>query len=301
MTSDNHHHPTVSILSAVYNESDYIEECIRSVQSQTLADFEHIIVDDQSTDDTFSKAQLLADARTTVVQNPTKGKVAAFNEAFRLSKGDYIVLLAGDDNLPENSLHIRVKNMEGIDPATEKAAGRGHLRSFSETPRFDKLVLPKHKLGNFTGGVVILTRALGCDVFSAPNELPNEDSWLRLCAEHFAQEIRDSPGIVLNYRIHERNSSGGRLEFSKSSENYRKRAEVYRLFAERYREQLTPEGAARLAAQVDLEQRRRSGSILRVLTAPGNPFLNRLSAAVHASPVLYRLRMIFFRFISGWR
>lgn len=44
--------PRISVITAVYNGADHISECIESVRSQTFTDYEHIIVNDSSTDAT---------------------------------------------------------------------------------------------------------------------------------------------------------------------------------------------------------------------------------------------------------
>jgi len=48
--------PRISIISAVFNEADFIEACMKSIAAQSFQDFEHIIVDDHSTDNTLELA-----------------------------------------------------------------------------------------------------------------------------------------------------------------------------------------------------------------------------------------------------
>ena len=52
--------PTVSILTTVYNRANFLGECIESVQQSKFKDYEHIIVDDGSTDDSVAIAKRYA-------------------------------------------------------------------------------------------------------------------------------------------------------------------------------------------------------------------------------------------------
>src|SRR6187200_2452417 len=99
----------VSILSPVFNESLYIDEMIRTVVAQSHSDWELLFVDDGSTDETADLIHTwtLTDPRIKLVSRDQKlGKVAAFNRAFDESSGSLLVLLAGDDRLPPDSLAI---------------------------------------------------------------------------------------------------------------------------------------------------------------------------------------------------
>jgi len=102
--------PRISILSAVYNEAQHIAEMIKTVQAQDLLDWEILFVDDGSTDDTVKliKKHAAQDPRVRLISHGSKlGKVKAFNTALEASLGDVIVLLAGDDRLPQGSLVSR--------------------------------------------------------------------------------------------------------------------------------------------------------------------------------------------------
>ena len=65
--------PRISILTTVYNREKYLAECIESVQNGHFQDYEHIIVDDRSSDGSVALAQSYAakDARIRVYQNET--------------------------------------------------------------------------------------------------------------------------------------------------------------------------------------------------------------------------------------
>ena len=88
----------VSILICCYNSGRYLEETLRSVYAQTMQDFEVIIVDDGSTDDTAAIARRCADDRTRIVSlKENRGVSYVRNLAVSLSKNRWVALLDSDD------------------------------------------------------------------------------------------------------------------------------------------------------------------------------------------------------------
>jgi len=99
--------PVVTILTPMYNASLYLDDCIQSVKSQTYHNWELLLIDDGSTDDSLKKALNWAerDSRIKVLfhnGNVNKGVSATRNLGIREAKGKYIALLDSDDMwLPE--------------------------------------------------------------------------------------------------------------------------------------------------------------------------------------------------------
>ena len=92
--------PTISILTTVYNREKYLAECIESVQKGRFQDYEHIIVDDGSTDNSVAIARAYAaeDPRIRVYQNETNlGDYPNRNKAASYATGRYIKYLDADD------------------------------------------------------------------------------------------------------------------------------------------------------------------------------------------------------------
>src|SRR5436189_6421222 len=89
--------PRVSVIMAAYNAQQYITEALRSVVAQTYDDWEVVVCDDGSTDDTFELASAF-DARVRIVQHAKNaGLAAARNSAVRHSQGELLALLDADD------------------------------------------------------------------------------------------------------------------------------------------------------------------------------------------------------------
>lgn len=93
---------TVSVIIPVYNVEKYIAETIESVLAQTYQDFEIIIVDDESPDNSIEICRRFTDERIRILQQKNRGAAGARNTGILHSQGNYIALLDGDDLwLPE--------------------------------------------------------------------------------------------------------------------------------------------------------------------------------------------------------
>ncbi|MDW8105871.1 MAG: glycosyltransferase [Armatimonadota bacterium] len=92
-------HPKVSVITPAYNVAPYIRQCIESVQAQTLTDWELVIVDDASTDDTVQVVQkYLSDPRIRLLQNVrNSGAGYTRNRALDAARGEWIAVLDADD------------------------------------------------------------------------------------------------------------------------------------------------------------------------------------------------------------
>lgn len=103
----------ISIIMPVYNSMDYLEDSIGSVLEQTYKDFELIIIDDGSKDDSFKICEDFAkkDDRIKVVHVENQGVSAARNLGISMSTGKYIRFMDADDTFLENSLEIMVGGM----------------------------------------------------------------------------------------------------------------------------------------------------------------------------------------------
>ena len=94
--------PTVSVIIPAYNQGHYLGKAIRSVLTQTFADFEIIVVDDGSTDNTRQVARSFSDSRMRYIHQQNAGLSAARNTGIRHATGAFLTYLDSDDLfLPE--------------------------------------------------------------------------------------------------------------------------------------------------------------------------------------------------------
>lgn len=107
----------VSIIIPVYNVSDYIEDCMRSVMNQTYNDIECILVDDASSDDSIAKCERMIAAyqgpmKFTVMHHETnRGVSAARNTGTERATGDYVLFVDSDDELSDDCIEKLIKPM----------------------------------------------------------------------------------------------------------------------------------------------------------------------------------------------
>lgn len=97
--------PKVSVITTVYNCDKFIAQSVKSILNQSFRDFEYIIVNDGSTDNTSEIVQKLAlsDNRIVFIDNKLNlGRVPSLNTSLKIAKGKYIAIQDADDlSLPE--------------------------------------------------------------------------------------------------------------------------------------------------------------------------------------------------------
>ena len=90
--------PELSILMLAYNSGDYIGQSVRSLLDQTYKDFELIIVDDNSTDETAEIINSFDDLRIKYMANrENKGVAYCRNKALKMAKGNFVSFFDSDD------------------------------------------------------------------------------------------------------------------------------------------------------------------------------------------------------------
>lgn len=105
--------PNVSVVIPSYNHGKFIQECIQSVLNQTYQDFEIVITDDGSSDNTVSKIQEFSDSRIKLFKFPVNmGASIAANHCILNSNGKYIAMLNSDDVWLSNKLTMQVDYLE---------------------------------------------------------------------------------------------------------------------------------------------------------------------------------------------
>jgi glycosyltransferase involved in cell wall biosynthesis len=104
--------PKVSVIIPAYNQGHYLGEAIQSVLDQTFSDFEAIIVDDGSTDNTRKVAQAITDSRFHYIFQENRGLSGARNTGIKNSQGPYLTFLDSDDLFLPEKLTLLVNELE---------------------------------------------------------------------------------------------------------------------------------------------------------------------------------------------
>ena len=90
--------PSVSVVMPVYNGAAFLREAIESVLAQTFRDFELLLINDGSTDDTQEIIDSYRrDSRLRCISRPNKGLIATLNEGWQRARGSYIARMDADD------------------------------------------------------------------------------------------------------------------------------------------------------------------------------------------------------------
>ncbi len=121
--------PLVSVVIPAYNAAQTLKATVQSVFEQTVQDFEIVIVDDGSKDDTLKVAQSIADSdsRVKVISQPNGGAAAARNTAVRATTGKYLALLDADDLWVAHKLERQIEFLEK-NPSVQAVQCGAHLR-----------------------------------------------------------------------------------------------------------------------------------------------------------------------------
>jgi len=102
----------ISVVMPLYNGEKYILEAVESVLNQTCKEFELIIVDDGSTDNSVKIVKSFKDERIKLIESKHAGIVEALNLGIRISQGEYIIRADADDVSELNRFEILLNYME---------------------------------------------------------------------------------------------------------------------------------------------------------------------------------------------
>jgi hypothetical protein len=215
----------VSVITTTYNAEPYVEQCIRSVLAQSFEDWEHIVVDDGSSDRTLEIVRSFQDPRIRVLPLEHRGLGAlaeTFNAGLAMARGNLIGVLDGDDAWLPHKLTTQVPAFE--DPSVMLSWGRALIIDENNrvtrrwrTPRASRHDLTLPELFRFLARWNVLSPAMTVVLRRTALErihgfqqngsslLVDLPTWLMLCgsvpgrARYFDQDL----GL---YRIHNSNT-----------------------------------------------------------------------------------------------
>ena len=137
----------VQIFIPVYNGSEFISECIRSVLTQTYRDFQICIVDNNSTDNTVNIVKKFNDKRIKIYLNKKNiGALGNFNRCLDLSNSTYFILLPCDDILEKNYLN-------SIIPILEKNNNLCLAYGMTDRINIKSKLINNYNINNFKSGI----------------------------------------------------------------------------------------------------------------------------------------------------
>ncbi|MDB5263107.1 MAG: hypothetical protein JWQ14_2388 [Adhaeribacter sp.] len=205
---------TVSVLIPTYNNAHFLDETIQSVLNQSYTDFELIIVDNHSTDNTDDVVQpYLIDPRLRYYKNATNiGMVGNWNKCLEYAQGTYIKYLCSDDKFHPDLLEKFVAVMEQYPHVAIVSSYReyfGEKRFKQELPPFSGLRSGKEAIclslekWNWIGEpTTVMFRRSGLKVGDFKTDykyFPDWDMWLRLLTTGDCYII---PETLSYFRLH---------------------------------------------------------------------------------------------------
>lgn len=210
--------PTVSVIIPSYNHAAYIGECIESILAQTFTDFELIIVDDGSPDDSDRVIRGYTDPRIRYHRQPNGGRPALTrNKGVEMARGKYVTFVDSDDRWRPEKL---AKQVEAARLHPEAALICSKAEQFNDDGpmcilphyRFKRSgqVFPFLLFYNFILTLTVMVRKSVLDEVGSFDPRPefraveDYELWLRIAAKypiHFIDEV------LADYRIHGNNLS----------------------------------------------------------------------------------------------
>ena len=215
--------PKVSVIIPSYNHDKFVRESIQSVLDQTYQDFEIVITDDGSRDNTVEEIKKFKDKRIRLfVLEENKGAVYATNHCIQKAKGEYVTLLNSDDAYYPDKLEKQVKY---LDTHPDIAAVFGFAQAMDSDskeiiPNFDyfepvnlnrtsdEWVKTFYYRGNLLIHPTIMIRRKVYDDIGLYDyrlaQMPDFIEWLKLSFKH---NFYVMPEKLIKYRTHRTNTS----------------------------------------------------------------------------------------------
>lgn len=226
----------ISIALTTYNGEKYLSQQIDSILAQSIKNFELIICDDKSTDDTVKiiKQYISEDSRIKLYVNEKNlGFKKNFEKALSLCNGEFIALCDQDDIWEINHLEILFNNIENnylicgnnllfteTSPETISFFQSNYFSNSKYPTNNDILKKILYSGSCFQGASMLLSRDFLNIALPIPTVIPFHDCWLVFVACCF-NKFKCTEEIVTNYRQHEKQVTKQKIKsnFSKEREN----------------------------------------------------------------------------------
>lgn len=212
----------VSVILPVYNAEKYIYDAVSSILNQSYTNFELLILNDGSTDDSLKIIEQFNDNRITLINNESNLKlISTLNKGIALSKGEYIARMDADDICHVDRFKMQVEFMES-NPDYILCGSWANIIDSHGTKKGTIKRIDQHDL--LKVNMLFTTPFIHPTVFLRSSVLKNEEYshealhcedlelWMRL-SEKYNGKFYNVPEYLLNYRIHESNISVQHLAF----------------------------------------------------------------------------------------
>jgi glycosyltransferase involved in cell wall biosynthesis len=216
--------PLVTVVTPAYNVAKYVGETVDSVLRQTFHDFEYLVVDDGSVDNSAEiiKAHVGDDPRFRLVEVENRGPSAARNVGIQEASGEYIAFLDGDDRWHPKFLERQLQLIQSLPPEVGVVFCRSRIVLENGTPVFFQWQRAgRHDFDDFlvngnparNGSSLLIRKSCFADVGGFDEDLrycEDIDMWLRIGAnsktpilwasKYFLVDMRLRPGSATRDR-----------------------------------------------------------------------------------------------------
>ena len=210
--------PAVSIITPAFNVGRFIDHTIASVQAQTRTDWELVVVDDGSTDDTSARVAAAAceDPRIRLIRHPkNQGIARTRNAALDAARGRFLAFLDGDDLWDPDKIERQIRFMaerraafsfSGYRLANEEGAPLGNVRA-PYTMSYREM-LRGYRVGCLT---VMLDRAFATVRFPEFPKASDLAGWLSVLQQGHVAHGMDAE--LATYRVVQNSISRGKMRY----------------------------------------------------------------------------------------
>ena len=195
--------PKVSVLMGVHNGARYLRQALESLRAQTYQDFELVIVDDSSTDETADILLAMKDSRTVICRNDeNQGLTKSLNIGLRFCRGEYVARMDADDISLPSRFEKQVAFLDGhpevalVGSAYDHIDAAGNVTAHVGVPSEDREIQARLGQKNCFGhGTVMVRRSVlvecgGYDERYARAQ--DYDLWLRIAEKHQMANLSES-------------------------------------------------------------------------------------------------------------
>jgi len=204
--------PLVTVITPAYNVGPYIGEAVDSVLGQRFRDFEYIVVDDGSTDQTAEEVSKRSDPRLTLVAAQHDGPANARNVGLERARGQFVAFLDGDDRWHPDFLGRQLASLQSAGP--DVAAVFARSRVISQTGRlyafrwqragrydFDDMLIDS--CPPRTGSSLLIKKSAidAAGYFRDKRTVSDLDMWLRIQRDSGMPYFLGSSAYLLDLRV----------------------------------------------------------------------------------------------------
>ena len=208
------HPPFFSIIIPTYNRCELVKKCILSIQDQTFKDWECIVINDGSTDNTHIEIAdfIKSDVRITLINQSNSERAISRNNGAKIAKGEYFIFIDSDDAFEKEHLHNLFQSIQKENKTHEMYFTNGkYLRANNTQELIVKDTIPSPiPIDFFLSNSVVPARVcLHHSIFNTysfePRTIIVEDTvlWTEILDTH---SVKYLPVTSVMYHLHENNS-----------------------------------------------------------------------------------------------